>query len=846
MGDGEIAVEVVLASKKFDKQYEKLQARLKNQKIDLTVKAQNLDNLIDDLAKVQRELDKTIAKKEALNKTLASKQAQFNAIEQKSKYGSISTEDWNTREGLYSDISKITAEQDVLNAEIERYQNTLTKIEGKLNRAEASYQKQKNNVEETEKAIENLAIAEQEYSQQIAKATAEQEKAQKTAQLDQINQSIKNASNSTEGLLKKVARWGLAVFGVRSAYMFVRQAINTLSQYNEQLGADIQYIRFALASSLQPIIETIINLVYKLLAYINYIAQAWFGVNIFANATVKTFKKVSAGVKDTNKSAKQLQKTLAGFDEMNILQKDGSTSTGGGGGGIPTPSNDLSSIKDVEIPEWIKWIAENKDSILDSLKKIAIAFVAIFTGVKILDFVGALQKMSDVLGGISTLATFGVIAGFGITLYGIIDLIASLITGSITFESALKDVGLAIAGVGLAMVALNATNPFGWVSLIIGGITALAGILSDDTNEVKSLEQATKDLEQAQRNVNEAYQEYVNAGKTHLNAYNNYKKSQKELEKTAKELGISVDDLKTKGQELYEEIRQHPEKLDTLSDKDKKLYETYLNHLDAEARLKTATDKLTTSEEKLTEAQKNEIVQDLEQQRSIANSTGKFEKYRDAVIEAYEKGAISGEDATDRLTEALFKTDKESKQVFVDGIPGYIQDMFNTFQKSAGGFETQWRTATDDVKIYTDSLAGKFDSKFGKDIPNSVQKSVNKLQSFTNILNKLPFGKTLSMKINTSINGSGNAKGAIYYPPKLAVGGIINQPGRGVPLAMGGERGAEGVIPLTDSQQMQKLGEAIGKYITVNANIVNTMNGRVISRELKQIENDENFAFNGG
>ena len=71
-------------------------------------------------------------------------------------------------------------------------------------------------------------------------------------------------------------------------------------------------------------------------------------------------------------------------------------------------------------------------------------------------------------------------------------------------------------------------------------------------------------------------------------------------------------------------------------------------------------------------------------------------------------------------------------------------------------------------------------------------------------------------------------------------------PSRGVPVgsAIGGERGAEGVIPLTDSQQMALLGEAIGKYITINANITNTMNGRVISKELKKINAENDFAYN--
>jgi hypothetical protein len=43
---------------------------------------------------------------------------------------------------------------------------------------------------------------------------------------------------------------------------------------------------------------------------------------------------------------------------------------------------------------------------------------------------------------------------------------------------------------------------------------------------------------------------------------------------------------------------------------------------------------------------------------------------------------------------------------------------------------------------------------------------------------------------------------------------------------------------------MEQLGEAIGKYITINANITNTMNGRVISKELQKIQNDRNFAYN--
>ena len=82
--------------------------------------------------------------------------------------------------------------------------------------------------------------------------------------------------------------------------------------------------------------------------------------------------------------------------------------------------------------------------------------------------------------------------------------------------------------------------------------------------------------------------------------------------------------------------------------------------------------------------------------------------------------------------------------------------------------------------------------------------------------------------------------------PLLATGGIVDLPRRGVNIggAIAGEAGAEGVIPLTDQRAMETLGETIGRYITINANITNTMNGRVISRQVQQIKNEENFAYN--
>lgn len=62
--------------------------------------------------------------------------------------------------------------------------------------------------------------------------------------------------------------------------------------------------------------------------------------------------------------------------------------------------------------------------------------------------------------------------------------------------------------------------------------------------------------------------------------------------------------------------------------------------------------------------------------------------------------------------------------------------------------------------------------------------------------------------------------------------------------AIAGESGREGVIPLTDQQAMAELGREIGKNVLVNLTNITTMNGRILSRELKTIQSEQEFAYN--
>ena len=319
------------------------------------------------------------------------------------------------------------------------------------------------------RTIQEYELKAEKLTNQLASLRKKQEDLNAT-NLSGISAQLSNIGNGVEGVIKKVTRWGLAIFGIRSAYNFVRGSISTLSGYNEQMATDIEYIRFALASTLQPVIERIIQLAYTLLQYIGYIAKAWFGVNLFAKATTKAFQSNNKSLKDSNKQAKQLQKTLAGFDEMNVLQDN--TDTGGKdtSGGVSAPSMDLSNWDNVKVPKWIKWIADNRDKVLGFFAELGI----LIAGIKLAKFLMTLKIISaETLGGI-----IAIVGGLIILIKGIIDYLKNPTWEN--FSKILAGIAVIAAGVFLIFGGFPAL-----IALIVGAVIALGLAIYKNWDNIK-------------------------------------------------------------------------------------------------------------------------------------------------------------------------------------------------------------------------------------------------------------------------------------------------------------------------------------------------------------------------
>lgn len=527
-------------------------------------------------------------------------------------------------------------------AQIEYVESQMQEIEDKLKQADMGFEV--GDTQKLEADYERLGIKLDNLQKKQVKLNQEQAQMGKL-DLSGVQAGIDNVNKGLTKTVKKVAKWGLAIFGVRSAYMAVRSAMSTISQYEDGMKNNIDYIKYALAYTLKPIVEWILNAVVKLLQYVNYIAKAWTGKNLFK--TADAFKNAQKGAKGLNK---ELQKTTASFDEMNVLQDTKS----GGGAYITAPNIDLTGMQG-EVPQWLKWIVDNKDLILSVFAGVNVGILAWKLGLK----------------GIKSLGIGLAIAGF---IYGIKSIIKYL------QDPSFENFGKIITGIGIAVVGVAII--FGtWPVAVGGAIAAIVGLIISNWKKIKGF--------------------MLNICQW--------------LEDNFGLVGKSISGV-------------------------------------------------------------------------IRNSLDLFEGLFKGVKQILD-GIIK-----------IFKGDfKNGISLAMRGIGNIIISVLNAVINGFNAFILPIRGLI--------VAAGKITGK------------------------------------NWTMN---NIK--IPRIPKLAKGGIINQPGRGVPIgygqAIGGENRAEGVIPLTDSQQMQLLGETIGRYVNLNATIPVYVGNRQIAREIKKINAEDNFAFN--
>lgn len=270
---------------------------------------------------------------------------------------------------------------------------------------------------------------------------------------------INNLGKSFENSIKKVGRLALGIFGIRSAYMALRSASSDLAGYDEQYATNLEYIRFVLTQAIAPVLRGIVSLAMKLLQLINMIVNALFGVNLFSKGSAESFNKMKKGASGVSKAVKEIKKDITGWDEVTKLSDQSDSGTSAGAGGVGMPSMDLSSLQG-KTPEWIKWLADNKDLIFAILAGIASGLIAIKFG----------------LDGIKAL-------GIGVAIAGIVYTIQSLI--KYLNDPSWNNFGKIIQGIGVAIIGLGIL--IGSVPVAVAGaITYIVGLVVSNWEQIRT------------------------------------------------------------------------------------------------------------------------------------------------------------------------------------------------------------------------------------------------------------------------------------------------------------------------------------------------------------------------
>ena len=671
MADGSIMIETKLSTDKFDKQITGLEKKIKKEeeKAQLKLKAKlqaedELEKHKQKILEIEQEYKKTSQQVEHLQ----------NIMSKKEKRETLTPQDVTDLQN-YVEINK---QNEKLGATLDKAYEKQTKLDNKVEQTSLAYKQIQDNVQEYKTKVESVKLQKQQE------------------QVNSIKNNFEGVSKSVGKAIGRVARLALGVISVASAYRFISQASSTLGQYDEQYATNLEYIRYLIAQTIAPALKYVVNLASTLLSYLNYIAQAWFGITLFSKNSSKNFMKAR---ESTSKIKKDLQTTP--FDEMNVLSDTSSSGTSG----AVAPSIDPSLFKG-EVPDWLQWIVDHKDEIL-----------AVMAGVTSGLFAWQL--------GLSPIISLGL----GVMIEGIVYTVKSLLDylkdpSWENFSEIIQGIGIAIIGLGILI---------GNVPLVVAGaIVLIVGTIIKYWEQIKAFLQS------------------------------------------------GIDWLKSKSDWVRDTFG------DTIGYIYDYLVETLQHILDAF--------------DSLFKMLKNIL---------------------DDVIKIV-KDIIHGDWA---------QAWEDAKQLVVDMFQGLWDTIKNIF----------FAIASLGVSIAM-AVGGTISGIF-KAIVNAI------LSAIENILNT-PI-KTVNAMIGVvnTVPGVNISTLPTFKLPRLAKGTILNAPGRGVPVAGGralaGEAGREAYLPLSDTQLLEELGSTIGKYITINANITNTMNGRVLSRQIQQIRNDREFAYNG-
>lgn len=286
--------------------------------------------------------------------------------------------------------------------------------------------------------------------------------------------------------------------GFTNMYGYSKAFAGKFAQSMDSLATSALYLKNSLASAFAPLVNqlapVIDTLIEKVATLLNYVAQLMAALSGQSTYT-KAIKAATKFGESTNEAAKSLKSFTAGFDELNVFEKNS-----GSGNGANTPDF-ASMFEEAQVDSKIAAVAQKLKDIfgwvedhLTIIKNAAIAAGAAFLAWKIASLFT--KNLKDLLSVVLTIggATLFVTEGFdawqnGVNwenLTGMLTGVGLLIAGlAIPFGTVGAAVGALLGGIGMLVVGFHdwitagelTTQTFWLLEAAIGAVGVALGVL---------------------------------------------------------------------------------------------------------------------------------------------------------------------------------------------------------------------------------------------------------------------------------------------------------------------------------------------------------------------------------
>lgn len=317
-------VKIKVNNKEASKQISQLEKEIDSLQKKITSRQLKLDVTNNTLDKMKAETNQAVINEmpDAGNKRIT--QETYKRLDNDTNYNSLISQS----DKLNNEIMKYNSLLDMAKSKMSELKEETNQTGGSQNKLTAFFNTLKGKVEQTKPSINGLKNS----FNQMPKITKN------------ITNNISKMGIGVKQGLGHILKYAGALLSLRGTYSTLSSCASTwLSSQNagaKQLSANIDYMKYSMGSAFAPVIQYVINLIYQLMKAIQAVVYSLFKVNIFANASAKSYSNMAGSAK----KAKQETKSLAGIhDEINNVQQNDNSNSGSGNSG-GTPSFDLSGL----------------------------------------------------------------------------------------------------------------------------------------------------------------------------------------------------------------------------------------------------------------------------------------------------------------------------------------------------------------------------------------------------------------------------------------------------------------------------------------------------------------------